>query len=329
MLIDSIRDIIQIDIANRGLRADPRDNLVTACPDDFPCACQSIAESRQARLGIVTGFYVPSGQPPAAETDGPLGAVFLARALVPLRIPVTMYTDAWCARALKVGLREARLTEQVPVHVLSEGSLSDGGDHLTHLLALERVGPSHTLESLKCQPGVSAADVEQFAHEVPETDRDRCHTMRGRDNTAEHAPAHRLLETMKTRNRGITTIGIGDGGNELGMGKIPWATIRRNIPNGAMIACRVPTDFLIVCGISSWGAYGLAAGVRLLRNAAFDASLFDSNRERAILQAMISEGPLVDGVTGRQTLSVDGVPFDRYAEPLRQLALILGDSAHA
>jgi hypothetical protein len=329
MLIDRIRDIIQADIGNRGLRADPRDNLVTACPDDFRRACQSIAESRQASLGIVTGFYVPSGQPPAAETDGPLGAVFLARALVPLRIPVTMYTDAWCAKALKVGLREARLTEQVPVHVLSEGSLSDRGDHLTHLLALERVGPSHTIESLKCQPGVSAADVEQFAHEVPETDRDRCHTMRGRDNTVETAPAHHLFEGVKSRNPGTITIGIGDGGNEIGMGKIPWATIRRNVANGAVIACRVPADFLVVCGISNWGAYALAAGIRLLRNTAFGGALFDGDRERAILQAMISEGPLVDGVTGRQTLSVDGVPFDRYAEPLRQLALILGDREHA
>jgi D-glutamate cyclase len=329
MLIDCIRDIIQIDIANRGLGTDPRDNLVTACPDDFRRACQSIAESRQVKLGIITGFYVPSGNPPAAETDGPLGAVFLARALVPLGISVTIYTDHWCARALRIGLREAQLSEKVTVQELSQAGTDANIDHLTHLLALERVGPSHTVESIKRQPGASAADVEQFAREVQETDRDRCHTMRGRDNTEETAPAHRLFEAVKSRNPGMMTIGIGDGGNEIGMGKIPWATIRRNVAKGAVIACRVPADLLIVCGISNWGAYGLAAGIRLLRNAAFDASLFDSNRERAILQAMISEGPLVDGLTGRPTLSVDGIPFDRYAEPLCQLALILGGCAHA
>src|SRR5260370_17073462 len=47
-------------------------------------------------------------------------------------------------------------------------------------------------------------------------------------------------------------------------GKIPWSVIRRNIPNGGLVACRVPTDHLIVCGVSNWGAYGLAAGVRIL-----------------------------------------------------------------
>ena len=44
------------------------------------------------------------------------------------------------------------------------------------------------------------------------------------------------------------------------MGKIPWEVIRRNIPGGGLVACRVPTDHLIVCGVSNWGAYGLAAG---------------------------------------------------------------------
>ena len=48
------------------------------------------------------------------------------------------------------------------------------------------------------------------------------------------------------------------------MGKIPWDVIRRNVPNGGLIACRVPTDHLIVAGVSNWGAYALAAGVALL-----------------------------------------------------------------
>ena len=46
------------------------------------------------------------------------------------------------------------------------------------------------------------------------------------------------------------------------MGKMSWDVIRRNIPNGGLVACRVPADQLIVCGVSNWGAYGLAAGVR-------------------------------------------------------------------
>jgi hypothetical protein len=43
---------------------------------------------------------------------------------------------------------------------------------------------------------------------------------------------------------------------------------------------------------------------------------------------MISEGPLIDGVTGLPTLSVDGIDFDRYAEPLHQFSSILGSTFH-
>ena len=59
------------------------------------------------------------------------------------------------------------------------------------------------------------------------------------------------------------------------MGKIPWDVIRRNIPRGGLVACRVPADHLIVCGISNWGAYGLAAGVRSIdvKAASFDVGL--------------------------------------------------------
>ena len=45
-------------------------------------------------------------------------------------------------------------------------------------------------------------------------------------------------------------------------------------------------------------------------------------RERVLLQQMVEGGPLVDGVTGKQTATVDGLTFERYAEPLRRLATI-------
>jgi hypothetical protein len=180
------------------------------------------------------------------------------------------------------------------------------------------VGPSHTPESLRAQ-GSSEAAVEQFRREVPAEHHDRCHTMRGRDITASMSPAHRLFEGAGP----IRTIGIGDGGNEIGMGKVPWDVIRRNIPGGGLVACRVPCDYLIVCGVSNWGAYGLAAGVRLLRGAPPEPELFDVERERELLRMLVERGPLVDGVSGQPTVSVDGLEFERYAEPLRQLAAIL------
>src|SRR5688572_10065475 len=94
-VLDRMRDVIQEDIGKRGLRTKADRNLINACPDDFRLACGSLAQTPQPGLAVVTGFYIPAAQPPAAETDGPLGAVFLARALVPLGIRVALLTDSF------------------------------------------------------------------------------------------------------------------------------------------------------------------------------------------------------------------------------------------
>jgi hypothetical protein len=328
--LDAIRYLIQEDVGNRGLRTDPEANLVTACAGDFRAACRSLADAADAAVGVVTGFYIPHATPPCGETDGPLGALFLARALSPLGVRVVLLTDAFCVPALQAGLAACGLRKAVPLVALPSaeqaGALSvsdyrqavaERTGALTHLIALERVGPSHTPESLAAQPGADAALVETFVREVPAEHHDRCHTMRGRDITTSMSPAHRLFEGAGPGP--LTTIGIGDGGNEIGMGKVPWDVIRRNIPGGAAVACRVPADHLIVCGVSNWGAYGLAAGVRLLRGAPPEPGLFDVERERELLQVMVERGPLVDGLTGQPTATVDGLPFEHYAEPLRRL----------
>jgi hypothetical protein len=337
--LDSIRSIIQEDVARRGLRADPESNLITACEGDFQSACQSLASKKDARVAIITGFYIPHALPPCGETDGPLGAVFLSRALTPLGIQVVLATDSFCLKALEVGLGAAGLRKQVPVvplpSVEAAGALSltdywnafaERAGSLTHLIALERVGPSYTPEILQSQPGTSLVDVQQFVHEVPPEHHNRCHTMRGRDITANMSPAHRLFEVAADPDKGITTFGIGDGGNEIGMGKIPWSVIRRNIPNGGLVACRVPTDHLIVCGVSNWGAYGLGAGVRILRNMRPEDELFDLEREKELLEIMVEKGPLVDGVSGSPTATVDGLEIDDYIKPLDLLQNIVKSS---
>lgn len=308
-----LRDLIQDDVGKRGLRADPERNLVSSWPDDFARSCASLAEHPEPALVVVTGFYIPTATPPAGETDGPLGALFLARALSALKIRVTLATDEFCVRAVGAGLVECGLTKQVPIITLPTAQQSaDWSDaeyrrHFddrnplgepTHLLAIERVGPTHADE--------------------------RCRTMRGRDITEFMSPAHRLfLPSPSGRGAGgegasrrPTTIGIGDGGNEIGMGKIPWDVIERNIPNGKAVACKTATDHLIVCGVSNWGAYALSAGVAILRGANLDASLFDAERERKILEVMVKAGPLVDGVTGKPTATVDGLTWEQYVKVL-------------
>ena len=64
-----------------------------------------------------------------------------------------------------------------------------------------------------------------------------------------------------TPNTSITSIGIGDGGNEVGMGKILALVESSQIANAADIACVIPTDHLHVASVSNWGGYALAAAV--------------------------------------------------------------------
>ncbi|MFO0880335.1 MAG: DUF4392 domain-containing protein [Gemmataceae bacterium] len=300
--------VVQVDVGGRGLARDPHSNLFTACPNDFAAACRSLGVSPAPRLGIVTGFWIPSAELP--ETDGPLGAVYLARTIGSLGCEVHLISDPFCRRALEAGLAVAGVAHRTPVH-----TLGDPLPAFTHLLALERVGPGHTEASLRAQ-AVAPEILQQFLAEVPPEQRGRCRSMRGIDISAHMSDAASLFEPFPL---GVVTLGIGDGGNEIGMGKIAWPVIRANIPRGGSIACRVPTHHLIVAGISNWGAYALAAGVALVRGVRPPAMWFEADLEWSILQAMVQEGPLVDGVTGRQEPTVDGVAFPAYARPLSQI----------
>jgi|SRR5262245_4903996 len=304
--LGELRDAIQIDVGNRGLARDPADNLFTACPGDFADACRSIAGHAAPRVGVITGFMIPTVEPPTGETDGPPGALFLARALTHLGIPCVLLSDAAGYDALWAGMELLGLTTTItlvdlPMN-LDPAAVLHAARPLTHLIALERSGPSHDIDTL------------------PPEHRGRNHTMRGRDVTHLTAPAHMLFEGP----RDFATIGIGDGGNEIGMGKAPYATVCKNIPDGDRVACRVATDHLVVAGISNWGAYALAAGVMLLRGR-MNSGMFDVGRERKVLEHLVRRGPLVDGVTGQRTATVDGLAFDECAKPLERIRQLLDE----
>jgi len=309
-MLESIRSCIQFDAGNRGLADDPQRNLLTETAGDFAAACVELAEVKQPSLVVVTGFLIPHATPPAAETDGPLGALFLARALQPLGFRVAIAAEAFCLKSLQG--QNVSLIE-LPVGCTHRDAFQRFLPDCTHLIALERVGPNHTTESVGEDQALFEAEVEPHL-------RNRCYSMRGLDITANMAPAHWWFERP---DRTYRTIGIGDGGNEIGMGKVSWATVRRNINRGGLVACRVPTDLTIVAGISNWGAYGLAAGIYHLKGVRPDAELFDRERERSLLEILVRQGPLVDGVTGLPTVSVDGLAFEQYATVLEDLARLV------
>lgn len=147
-------------------------------------------------------------------------------------------------------------------------------------------------------------------------------TMRGLDITAAHDEVHRMYDRIRSEDRPVT-IGIGDGGNEIGMGSVSCETMGKNIANADRVRCVIDCDFLIVAGVSNWGAYALAAGVSILRGGPLPLEFYDSEPERSILERMVEHVPLVDGVTGRQEATVDGLPWDVYAAPLLRIREIL------
>jgi hypothetical protein len=108
----------------------------------------------------------------------------------------------------------------------------------------------------------------------------------------------------KAREHGVPTIGIGDGGNEIGMGKIGDLVVRY-VPHGERIASVVETDELILSAVSNWGSYGLIAeaSIELGRN------LLDGWEEAFVVRLLVENG-LIDGVSKKRELSVDGIPID-------------------
>lgn len=288
-------------------------------------AAHSLA-SRAARVAIATGFAIVGHGAPAAETDGPPGALYLARALDALGIESILISDCHAMPLLRAGVEHWSLdrvellefpfqTEPTLVERWIDDFLStERNRRLTHLVAIERVGPSHTLESLSQQVRIGPPPIVDFERDVPPADRDCCHNMRGLVIDIYTAPLHRLFENAAARRPEIETIGIADGGNEIGMGCIPWELLRHAIAcgPGGCIACRIAVDHLILAGISNWGAYALAAGLAALRNRTDLIPAWGADKQRRLIEVLVSEAGAVDGVTRLRQPTVDGVPLREY-----------------
>ena len=72
-------------------------------------------------------------------------------------------------------------------------------------------------------------------------------------------PVDDLFMDVQSNPR-VTAICIGDGGNELGMGKVV-DQVKEHITLGETIACVVPSDFVIAAGVSNWGGYAMSLGL--------------------------------------------------------------------
>jgi len=257
-------------------------------------AASALAGAPALRLGVITGFYVPRGTPPAGETDGPVGAALLLHGLTRAGVACRLATDEPCRPACAAALEGAGL-HGVPLDVVQLQAPMDAavaawrGAGITHALSIERCGRS--------------------ADGTPRN-------LTGLDISAHTAPLDDLFLAGPW-----DTLAIGDGGNEIGMGSLPRALIAADIANGEAIACATAAHHLIVAGVSNWGAYALLAALGILRPDWRDGLLasLDEGLDGAVLEATVFRGPAVDGVSRRQTLTVDGLDAATHHRKLRAI----------
>lgn len=259
-------------------------------------AAKNIAEHPAPRIVIVTGFYVPTALSPAAETDGPIGAAHLAAALTRTGIPVEVVTDSWCSKVVACALSTAEVN--VPLHILdSEQEIrmfrlkySHASHPVSHLISIERAGPSESGQVLN---------------------------MRGYDMTHHTAPLHLLFVEGETPLP--YTIGIGDGGNEIGMGKLSSDFISEHIEQGETIACRVSCKNLLIAGISNWGGAALAIAIAHLKQDIQMLAGLTTAMDKKILYALVRNADALDGVSQQSVYHVDGFAHEKHATVLEEM----------
>lgn len=271
-----------------------------SCTYTFATGLQDNVDAKDTVIiacGSVSHPWMPLG-----ETDGPPGAAILARAIdlgllgKPVVICEEVLVDMVKATFLGAGLSSHSLddmkksphsvtifgfpTDEEKAKIMSEKLLDDLSP--AAVIAVEKMGPN--------RKGVH-------------------HSVRGYDVSALRAKAYHLFE--KAASEGIFTGGIGDGGNEIGFGKI-FDEARKIFPTGSKCNCpcedgivtRIATDALVIAGASNHGAYAVAACLAALLNK--NEVYHNVDIERRMMSNCINAGA-VDGSTTMNAPTVDGI----------------------
>jgi hypothetical protein len=154
------------------------------------------------------------------------------------------------------------------------------------------------------------------------------HNARGQDTTASMAKVDELVR--EARRAGIPSIGVGDGGNEIGMGMIADA-IRQHIPYGDRCSCPCgggiapleATDVLVTASVSNWGAYGIAACLAVMKSQPH--ALHSEQMELRTLREAADAG-LIDGNTGYVDPGADGIPATTHAAIITLLTQLVSNA---
>jgi D-glutamate cyclase len=252
---------------------------------------------------ILTGFIVPPWLRP--ENDGPVGAVNLARAL----------NLAFDITPLIVGEKEV----VSPLPALCRAAGLEVSDLATARRRTRRVA----LESFTTDAERGRAEAESFLDRtlpkaiiaIEKASMNEVgvhHSGVGYDVSPMTAKVDHIIHAA--RERGIWTLGIGDGGNEIGMGCIK-ETVKASLATGAQCGCpcghgthaATATDLLLPVMVSNWAAPALEANLAV-RLGTMEI-LHDRAMERKLLEAAADAG-FIDPASGLSISSGDAVDLD-------------------
>ena len=216
---------------------------------------------------ISTGFYIVYAKAP--ETDGPPGSIALGNALKKLGYKVIYITDKWSFSILK-GMTTDKIIEfPVENHENSKNYAKEILDKFNPsvCVSIERASlmSDGTYRNWKNQ------DISEFNAKI--------------DYIFQYAS---------------NTIGIGDGGNEIGMGNLSEEIKKaEGLPNNP---AATRTDDLIISSCSNWGAYGLICAMSEIKS----INLLPKIEEAKNLIIKCVDLGAVEGLTGEKKYAVDG-----------------------
>lgn len=260
-------------------------------PRDYVSEAARFVLERPGAVLIVTGFYILRAGAP--ETDGPPGAAALGAALAALNYGVKFVTDRFSRGVVEAVVGGGRVIEfPTTSHDESEAFARGlvAAEQPSLVIAIERAGLLGD-GTYRNYMGVD------FTHCNAKTD---------------------YLFTLAP-----ASVGIGDGGNEIGMGNLRGSIA--SIAGLPVDPCVTKTDRLVVAACSNWGAYGLVAALSLMTGRNLLPSLeqgYDWVR-RAV------DAGAVEGLSAEAKDWVDGRSPGEDAECLRSLHALVARHAQA
>lgn len=265
------------------VRRNPR-GMKDLQPALVPGYCERAVQLIMGATGtvlIATGFPVVG----TFETDGPVGAIALYDTLAHIGLnPVLV-----CGRPLST-----ELAKRYRVHEIGVGKPDCLDQHEALVrAALDELKP--TLIIAIERPGLA-----KNGH---------YHNMRGEDISAGTARFDTFLELAD-----CPSIGIGDGGNEIGMGNVYEFLSKLDI-----IPAATCVDELVIADVSNWAAHGLIALLGWHRQEDLLAKI-DMVASLEFLSACNS----VDGVTRRNELTEDGLAPEIGLQLIEDLRKVTG-----